>query len=341
MLERLRYLTKRVNRRGDVRWYWQRPAFPLTRLPDNYADRLTRLQELNAIADAEKATVAVEITREPMRGTIGWVIQKYRASDDYLGLAPNSKKTYKRFLADVEKLGMTLPFASFTRRAVVDFVESYPRTSQRRIAGTVLKVLTRVALYHGLLAIDPTANLRLRRGPARERIWTGNEKARWLASATAVPYMVTAFRLLEFTAQRPADVLKMAWPHAAGAEISVVQQKTGARLIVPMHPILRDHLAAELRSSMMIVADRGQPVSYYKFNRQFRRICQIAGVDAEARDLRRTAMVNMALAGASTPMIASVSGHSIDHCQRILDVYLPRNRELAQAAITKLAEFKK
>jgi hypothetical protein len=177
MLERLRYLTKRVNRRGDVRWYWQRPVFPLTRLPDDYADRLNRLTELNAIADAEKATATVAVTHEPLRGTIGWVIQKYRSSDDYLGLAPNSKKTYKRFLADVEKLGMTLPFASFTRRAVVDFVESYPRTSQRRIAGTVLKVLTRVALYHGLIAADPTAKLRLRRGPPRERIWTDHEKA--------------------------------------------------------------------------------------------------------------------------------------------------------------------
>jgi len=336
MIVKLRYATKRINRRGDVRWYWQRPGHPLTRLPDDLAGRVRVLTQLNAAVDSQRRPQI-----ETEHGTIGWVIQKYRASDDFLNLAVNSKKTYKRFIADVEKLGTTLPFSSFTRRAVVDFIGTYPRPSQRRMASTVMKVLTRVALYQGLIETDPTTNLRLRSQPPRDRLWTDEEKARWLASAAATPYMVTAFRLLEFTAQRPVDVLKMAWPHVSDGEISVTQKKTGARLVVPMHPVLRDHLAGMSRRSMMVVADRGRPVSYYKFNRQFRRICQLAGIDAEARDLRRTAMVNMALAGANTPMIASVSGHSIDHCQRILDVYLPRGRELAQAAITKLVEYKK
>ena len=44
----------------------------------------------------------------------------------------------------------------------------------------------------------------------------------------------------------------------------------------------------------------------------------------ERRDPRRTAMVRMAEAGAATPQIAAVSGQSINSCQKILDVYLPR-----------------
>ena len=204
-----------------------------------------------------------------------------------------------------------------------------------------MKVLTRVALYHGLMTVDPTTNLRLRSAPPRERLWSDEEKARWLSAAAAIPYMVTAFRLLEFTAQRPTDVLTLTWPQVSGAEITLVQQKTRARLVVPLHPVLRDHLANVDRKSIMIVADRGRPVSYLKFHLQFSRICELAGVAAQARDLRRTAMVNMALAGASTPMISSISGHSIDRCQHILNTYLPRGRELAQAAITKLVEYKK
>jgi len=42
-----------------------------------------------------------------------------------------------------------------------------------------------------------------------------------------------------------------------------------------------------------------------------------------------------------TPQIASVSGHSIEATQRILETYLPRNRDLAEIAITRLAEYKK
>ncbi len=49
----------------------------------------------------------------------------------------------------------------------------------------------------------------------------------------------------------------------------------------------------------------------------------------------------MALAGATVPQIASVSGHSIDSTQRILKTCLPRNRDLAGIAIARLAEHKK
>jgi hypothetical protein len=49
----------------------------------------------------------------------------------------------------------------------------------------------------------------------------------------------------------------------------------------------------------------------------------------------------MAEAGATVPQIASVSGHSIESTQRILETYLPRNRALAEIAITRLADYQK
>jgi hypothetical protein len=134
----------------------------------------------------------------------------------------------------------------------------------------------------------------------------------------------------------------MTWAHYNGEAIRVRQQKTGALLDVPVHPALREHLNALPRRGLMLVQRRGKPVPYRTFNRTFSRITERAGIaDAQARDLRRTAMIQMALAGATTPMIASVSGHSINSTQRILDTYLPRNRALAEAAITRLAEHKK
>jgi hypothetical protein len=62
---------------------------------------------------------------------------------------------------------------------------------------------------------------------------------------------------------------------------------------------------------------------------------------AGLRDLRRTAMVRIAEAEATVPQIASVSGHSIEATQRILETYLPRNRDLAEIPrepLLKLAE---
>ena len=60
---------------------------------------------------------------------------------------------------------------------------------------------------------------------------------------------------------------------------------------------------------------------------------ELTSLHRQRRDLRRTAMVRMAEAGATTPQIAAVSGHSIDSCQKILDVYLPRRADIALGAI--------
>lgn len=53
----------------------------------------------------------------------------------------------------------------------------------------------------------------------------------------------------------------------------------------------------------------------------------------QRRDLRRTGMVMMALAGATTIQIAGLSGHSIDSTTKILETYLPRRGEVAEQGV--------
>jgi integrase len=54
-------------------------------------------------------------------------------------------------------------------------------------------------------------------------------------------------------------------------------------------------------------------------------------------DLRGTAVVRLAIAGASVPQIAAVTGHSLKDVEAILDAhYLGRDIQLAEAAVLKL-----
>jgi hypothetical protein len=151
MLERLRYVTRRIDLSGRERWYWQRRGHPLTRLPDDKAERMAMAERLNAAADGRGL--------DHERGTIGWVISRYRGGDEYRDLAPGTVKYYKRFLRDIEALGPALPFGSFTRRAVVDFVETYAKPHQRRQVAAVLSNLFKLARYHGIIATDETEGL--------------------------------------------------------------------------------------------------------------------------------------------------------------------------------------
>jgi hypothetical protein len=322
---KLRYVERRVDRSGAERWYWHRRGHKLARLPDNPIERMAAAERLNAAADSLAPA-------ELDRGSIGWVIQRYRDSDEFRDLSPGTVKYYKRFLREIEALGPDLPFASFTRRAVVDFIESYPKAFQRRQSAAVLKNLFKLARYYGVVSTDEAAGLRLKTTRPRDRVWTDDEVARWIEAAGAEDsHMTTAFLLLQFTAQRPTDVLRMAWPRYSGSAIRLRQQKTGALLDIPVHPVLGDHLDGISRSGscLTIVEFRGRPVKYLRFNERFRRVAERAKIDAQARDLRRTAMLRMAEAGATVPQIASVSGHSIEATQRILETYLPRNRDLA------------
>jgi integrase len=337
MLARIRYVTRRVDKSGHERWYWQRRGHKLTRLPDNPIERIAMAERLNAAADRSDPA-AVE------KGTIGWVVAKYRSSDEYAALKSGTTKYYKRYLREIEELGPGLPFASFTRKAVVDFIETYPAAHMRRQCASVLKNLFNLARYYGIVTQDETKDLRLKTNKPRDRLWTEDEIKAWLKAAEQEdPHMSTAFILLQYTAQRPSDVLAMTRPQYNGATIRLRQQKTGALIEVPCHPELRTHLDAVAKESktMMLVSYRGRAVSYLRFNERWRRITARAAIDgAQARDLRRTAMVNMALAGATAPQIASVSGHSIEETQRILDTYIPRNRDLAEIAITKLVDYR-
>ena len=54
-------------------------------------------------------------------------------------------------------------------------------------------------------------------------------------------------------------------------------------------------------------------------------------------DLRGTAVVRLAIAGASVPQIAAVTGHSLKDVEAILDAhYLGRDVQLVEAAVLKL-----
>jgi integrase len=81
-----------------------------------------------------------------------------------------------------------------------------------------------------------------------------------------------------------------------------------------------------------------RPVAW---QRAFATIRGKAGRDhLQARDLRRTFVVNAARAGATVPQIAASTGHSIDHTQAIFENYLPRDVHMARAGIIKMERAK-
>lgn len=55
----------------------------------------------------------------------------------------------------------------------------------------------------------------------------------------------------------------------------------------------------------------------------------------QRRDLRRTSVVQMAIAGATVPQIAAITGWEIGYTQKIVDTYLPKRGEVALGAVER------
>jgi len=119
-----------------------------------------------------------------------------------------------------------------------------------------------------------------------------------------------AFALALFTAQRVGDVARMGWQHVKGDRIMVTQQKTGARLAIPIHPELARILESVPRSLTFLTTDHGATFSAEGLSNWFAKQCRAAGLlRRTAHGLRKAACRRLAEAGATVHEIAAISGH--------------------------------
>ena len=305
------------------------------------------LTQLNQQRDATRSdAVAIE-------GTVAWVIQKYKESDRYDKLSASSKRVYAPWLAEIEKLWGSLHISAIDKQVCFKFVEKHrdqPAT-QKHAAAVLLNVLAEGQRYGLVASANPASKLQLSSQGRRDAIWSPEDRAAWLDAAQRhrrhAEGLVLYFILLEYTAQRPGDILALPWNGYDdkrkigydGEWIRLVQQKTGKYVEIPVHHELRRVLDARNGPVVhiggpVVARPDGHPYNQGPMRLLFRQVSRTAGiVNLQARDLRRTAFVRLAEAGCNDIQIAAISGHSIERTRQILETYVPRTRKIGRAAM--------
>ena len=130
----------------------------------------------------------------------------------------------------------------------------------------------------------------------------------------AVPRMQVVMDLLIRTGQRVSDVLAIRRADLLENGIRFVQQKTGAKLIVPWTPELRavveraKTLNGNIRALTLLHNRRGKTPDYRSVKKQWDTACNAAGVaDAHLHDLRAVALTHAKKQGLNPTALA---GHS-------------------------------
>ena len=96
-----------------------------------------------------------------------------------------------------------------------------------------------------------------------------------------------------------------------GDSIRVVQGKTSARLLIPMHAKLREAIDATPKDNLtFLMTAFGRPFGAPGFGNVFREWCNKAGLrDLSAHGLRKAAARRLAEGGCTASQIAAVTGH--------------------------------
>ena len=285
--------------------YFQRRGYKTTRIK---AEAGTPAFALEYAALLNGATVAPEGRKR----TIKALVAEYIASKKYRDLAPRTAKDYDKVLAwIVGRFGEVE--AKMVRQQ--DIVRAQDKQAGKmRFANYIVQVF-RVVLGWGVrigwLTENPAKGIAMLETKAEKRQpWPQAVIERYRTAATGRALLI--FELCLGTAQRIGDVLNMRWSDIDGDGLLVRQSKTGAALWVPITPRLQSVLDATPRIGETICAHGkdGRPLKYSAASQAVRDVRDAIGARAyDIHGLRYSATAELAEAGCSDELIASITGH--------------------------------
>ncbi len=219
------------------------------------------------------------------------------------------------------------------------------------------------AVEDGRLDRNPLAGVKIKRPRARQVVVWEHEVEDLIAHFISIrrSSLALAIRFAFDTSQRSSDLINLSWTRWNNGLMRIRQAKTNATVLVPALPELMDMVGTVTRTSTQIIVseETGQPYKSDNFshliNEGFRALGpkdpktgdplglkdEETGQPKVFRDLRRSAVVRLALAGCTIPMISAITGHSYARCEQILETYLPRTSEMAKLAIERLLASRK
>jgi integrase len=307
---RLPHIQRLRDRRGVVRHYYRRPGLPRVTLP-GAPGSAEFMEAYQAAAEAARQPQTVRF--QP--GSIGALIGAWYASPAWAQLQPQTQRVYRLLLDKFRETYGAGTVANLKPAHLVKILDKYAdRPSQAARLLKLLRAVYRFALARGLAASDPTVGIRLApRKSAGFRPWTDADIEAFEAHWPTGRRERLALYLLLFTGQRRSDVVRMGRQHVRGGILTVVQQKTGAQLEIPIHPTLAAELELQPKTQLtFLMTAQGRPFSGPGFSNWFAESAAKAGLPAHSspHGLRKAASRWLAEAGATAFEIAAITGHA-------------------------------
>jgi integrase len=317
-----KYVQAWVDRDGRVRCYFRRRGYPLVQLRGlPWSPSFMAAYEA-ALTGPRTAIGAGRI--KP--GSVAAVVAEYLDSQRFF--ASKSAGTQRMRRGILERFRAAYgerPFALLPAEWIEALLDAKPPHAARSWLVT-LRSLCQFAVKRGWLRADPTRDIKRRaiKGDGFHT-WTDDEIAQFEAHHPIGSKPRLALALLLYTAQRRSDVVRMGRQHlrecldvrlrelGVRSILAVRQEKTGASLLLPVHPELQAILDATPSEHLtFLVTTTGKPYGGNALSEQFRNWCDAAGLPQRCKPhgLRKAACRRFAEAECSANEIMSNSGHT-------------------------------
>jgi integrase len=357
---RIKGLNRVKKRRKDgtevVHWYAWKGGPPLKGKPGS-AEFIASYNE--AVAQRKAG---------PQNDTLAGLVQRYRTSPEFQGLADSTRKEWARWLdrvaedkTDKDIGGLPVKLLD-DRRVRADLLEWRDQWANRpRSADYAIQVLSRVlgwAHGRGLLAINAAAGTeQLYSSNRADQIWTRAEVSAFIDKAPS-PEVSYIIRLACLTGLRREDLVTVTWAQVGDLAILKPTGKSRGQKVARI-PLLREtkDLLHEIRAQQaqryaelidiaarkkrptplpcatVLSNTRGKPWSVNGAEHQVIDTKTSAGIDKHLHDARGTFATRLRKAGLTAPEIADIMGWEEDRVQRLLSTYVDQD-----AVVQELAE---
>ena len=267
------------------------------------------------LADGTKRTYRYPAyRRRPAVETVEDVLAAWQRSPEWKALSPVTQSHYSTYISPLLGLG-SVAAHRVERREVVDIRNAIAEARGPGAATAFVRAASAMfgwAVENGWLKTTPT--LRMRRLPGGHLpTWTQQDLD--LALSSLPEHLRRPVLLAAYSGQRRGDLVRLPWSAYDGKSLRLRQQKTGAALVVPCHPLLvaeLDRWRAEATSTMILSNKFGRPWQPNNLTKQLQ--MALSAIDgfqrgANIHGLRKLAAVRLAEAGCTLHEIGAITGH--------------------------------
>lgn len=303
------HLHKERNRHGKDVYYVRKRGGPRYRLRGEYGSEDFKAQYDAAIAGK------LPQRGQATAGTLQWLWDAYRKTDGWQALSSATRRQRENIMLHVLKSAGAEAFGAIGSDDIVAGLDKRADTpSAARNFLDTMRGLYRWAMARGHVRKDPTADVKppKRRRNAGFVAWTKEDviayQKRW---QPGTPQRVWLDVLL-YTGLRRGDAAAVGNRHVdEDGIISIVTEKTGTPVIIPMLTVLQRSLLTGPRGrDTWIVGERGRSFTKESFGNVFSEAASAAGVNKSAHGVRKIAATIAVENGATEAELEAIFGWS-------------------------------